>query len=222
MKKLIMSAICAMLAAASFGDTNGAEVVDVYSFKATIKQPMLKNGVRTYSSATLKGDLYIEYATPTSAISRSYIVAKNSKTGVEHNIEFTDCLYNMLGKSSKQINRTVPAVYFVGTNDVVVGENAHETIRFMTVAGSGKLVKSKTKTTTCNVCAPDAVTTETCSKIKSLSGNLNGIMDCVCPEDETWDHTLIACACGLYVDINGYVRSHEAPFWGSWTAKQKK
>ena len=184
---------------------------------------MLKSGVRTYQSATLKGTLYIEYASPTSMISRGYVVAKNSKTGVEHNIDLTDCLYNMLGKKTKQIYRSVPAVYFIGTNDVVYGQNAHETITFITMAGNGKLVNNKTKTTTCNVCSINSTTTANCSKIKQLSGNLNGIMDCICPEDEAWDHTLFASACGLFIDENGeYVRSHEAPFWGSWSAKQKK
>ena len=230
MKRITTSIFCALLAGFSaFGSTNTLEttntaaVVDAYTFRATLTVPMLLSGVRSYKKQTFKGTMYMEYETATSAVKRCYIVAKNSRTGVEHNIDMTDGIYNMLGKSNKQIYRTVPAVYFYGTNDVVYGANAHETIRLITLAGNGKLVKSKTKTTTCNVCAPDEVSTSVCSKIKSLSGNINGIMDCICPESEAWDHTLIASPCGLYIDAYGQVvRTHTAPFWGNWSAKQKK
>ena len=81
MKKLIMSVVCAMLAMASFCDTNSVEAVDIYSFKASIKQPLLKSGVRTYTAVTLKGNLYVEYATTDDSMSAAYAIVQISLMG---------------------------------------------------------------------------------------------------------------------------------------------
>ncbi len=226
MKKLIMSAVCAMLAMASFCDTNSVEAVDVYSFKASIKQPLLKSGVRTYTAVTLKGNLYVEYATTDDSMSAAYAIVQNSKTKAIHRIDFTDGFYNLMGKSNKESLRTVPTVFLTGADSEVTAgtgkgaQEPHEKILAVTFAGTGKLKKLKTTTITCGMCGIGGKTTTYCNKLQSMSGNVTGYMDCECPEDENWNHTAETIFCGVKLDDDGnIVRSHDAAFWGSWSAK---
>ena len=56
-----------------------------------------------------------------------------------------------------------------------------------------------------------------------MTGNVNGYMDCECPEDENWNHTAETTICGVKLDADGnIVRSHNAAFWGSWSATYVK
>ena len=117
MKKLIMSTVCAMISMMSFADTNNvAEAVDVYEFKASIKQPILKSGVRTYTTVSLKGDLYLEYESVDEGISAAYAIVQNSKTKVMHRIDFTDGFYHLMGKSTKTTVRSLPTVILSGSD----------------------------------------------------------------------------------------------------------
>lgn len=233
MKKLIMSAVCAMIAMASFADTNNvaqvAEVVDVYNFKATIKQPLLKSGVRTYTTVTLKGDLYLEYASVDEGVSAAYAVVQNSRTKVMHRIDFTDGFYNLMGKSTKTSVRSIPTVIFTGADsecNAGTGRGAqepHETITTIQIAGQGVLKRLKTKTFVCGICGGNETTTTYCNKLYKLSGKVTGIMECACPDDESWNHTLETNFCGVKRDEDGETtRSHLASFFGSWSAKYKK
>ena len=228
MNKLITSVICAAtIAFGAFADTNDvtnavASVKDVYTFEAKLNIPYLMNGVRNYSKQTLKGDMYVEYATSTSGITKCYVVAQNKKTGVTHEIDFSEGFYNLLGKQTKTAVKSVPTVYFAGTNCVVKGENAHEKIVAIQLAGTGKLAKSKTTTVECGVCSADRVSTEYCNVLKSMNGSVTGVMDCECPEGDPWDHTLEAGPCGPLTIDGAYVRTHFASFWGTFKATPKK
>ena len=137
MKKLIMSTVCAMISMMSFADTNNvAEAVDVYEFKASIKQPILKSGVRTYTTVSLKGDLYLEYESVDEGISAAYAIVQNSKTKVMHRIDFTDGFYHLMGKSTKTTVRSLPTVILSGSDSECyagTGKGAqepHEAITF--------------------------------------------------------------------------------------------
>lgn len=225
MKKLIVSLLCVALASFGvFGDTTETtNIVDTYKFSASLNVPYLKGGVRSYTKQTLKGEMYVEYESDTSTVSRCYIVAQNKKTGVTHTIDFTDGFYNILGKKTKKSYRSTPSVYFSTTNDVVEGSNAHETIVEIQLAGKGALKTSSTKSTVCGVCSAESVTRTNCNILSKMQGSVTGVMDCICPEDEAWDHTVEAGSCGCLVNEDGtYVRSHLASFWGTWTARLKK
>lgn len=230
MKKLIMSAVCAMIAMASFADTNvAAKTIDVYEFKSSIKQPLLKSGVRAYSTVALKGTLYLEYETAGEGISAAYAVVQNSRTKVMHRIDFTDGFYNLIGKSTKTTARSVPTVIVTGTDSecyVGTGNGAqepHETITEIQLAGQGALLPIKTRTVSCGVCGESTTTTSYCNKLYKLSGSVTGIMDCECPDDESWSHTLEANSCGVKKDEDGETtRSHFASFFGTWAAKYKR
>ena len=230
MKKLIMSAVCAMISMMSFADTNNvAEAVDVYEFKASIKQPILKSGVRTYTTVSLKGDLYLEYESVDDGISAAYAIVKNSKTKVMHRIDFTDGFYHLMGKSTKTTVRSLPTVILSGSDSECyagTGKGAqepHEAITSIQFAGQGTLKQIKTKTVNCGVCGGSSTTTAYCNKLYKLTGNVTGIMDCECPDDENWNHTLETNFCGVKNDEDGETtRSHFASFFGSWSAKYKK
>lgn len=226
MKTIIMSAICGMLSFVAFGTTNTVEAVDVYSFKASIKQPMLVSGVRTYKAVALNGNLYFEYETVSNSMTAAYAIVENSKTKVIHRIDFTDGFYNLMGKASKTSVRSVPTVLLVGadTNCVAgTGKGAqepHELIKYVSLAGSGTLKKLKTTTVECSFCGVGTATTTYCNKLATMSGNINGYMDCECPDDQNWNHTAETIFCGVKYDANGdIVSTHDASFYGTWTAK---
>ena len=189
MKTIIMSAICSVLSFAAFSASNTVEAVDVYSFKASIKQPMLENGIRTYKSVALKGNLYFEYETISNTMTAAYAIVENSKTKVMHRINFFGGFYNLMGKASKTSERSVPTVLLLGadTNCVAgVGAKAqepHEMIKFASFAGSGTLKKLKTTTIECSYCGVGSTTTTYCNKLAKMSGKVTGCMDCECPEE---------------------------------------
>ena len=231
MKKLIVKIACALFATTAFCDTNNvpAEAVDVYSFKASIKQPLLKNGIRQYIGVILKGNLYLEYATTDDSVTAAYAIVQNSKTKVQHRIEFDTGFYNLMGKSSKTSLRSVPTILFTGADAECVagtGKGAtepHETIKNIQIAGTGTLKKTKSTIVACGTCGVGVSTTTYCNKLAKMTGNVNGYMDCECPEDEDWNHTAETTICGVKLDTDGnIVRSHNAAFWGNWTATYVK
>lgn len=225
MKKLITAAAIAVMAA--FGATADT-VTDVYNFKATIKQPLLKAGVRDYASVALKGYLYFEYDESTNSVGAVYAVVENSKTKVVHTIDFTDGFYNLMGKTTKTSFRSVPTVWFDGADSNVeegTGKGAqepHETIVKVTLAGKGMLKYLKDVILGCTSCGGGSKLTTYCSKLNTMSGNIVGYMDCECPDPEPWNHTVETCACGVREEDGDIVRSHYASFFGTWSASWNK
>lgn len=205
--------------------TNG--VVDVYNMTLKIKWPWLNKGIRTYKTSTCKGYLVCGYAEAGDQISDAFLTFKNPNTKSLHTIEFEEADYWLMGKSNKSIARTEPSVYFEGADGespIPVGNvELHELITKITFAGGGACtVKSVTTYTTgCNACSEPTTKKQTvsCVKMKSMSGFVTGKMECECPEDEAWTHTLLGASCGLYLDAEGNPeRSSEAAFAGQFSA----
>ena len=228
MKKSIICAISALCVFMVFADT-GSAYRDVYTMKVALKVPYLKNGVRTYSSQTLQGCLYVEFDDPESEFSDSYAVLTNKKTKVVHTIDFGGARFiNMIGKSQgkndKYVPRTIPTVLLEGYDYEIEGNDPHELIQMIVFAGSGSVKETKTKTTGCVYCGEPSTTTTYCRHITKMSGSVVGYMDCECPDEEDgWTHTLIKTLCGFLKDEDGdCVRSHNASFWGTWSAEHNK
>lgn len=110
-------------------------------------------------------------------------------------------------------------------------QEPHEKIVSLGLAGTGVLKYTKTVIKGCGACGVPTTMTEYCSILNSMSGNLVGVMDCECPDEEGWDHTVIAGACGprapASIDDDGditvleEVRTHYASIWGTWKATYK-
>ena len=219
MKKIIATVACALCAFTLFGSYR-----DVYTTKASIKVPYLVNGTRNYSTQTLQGNLYVVYADDETAFESATMVLTNKKTKVVHKIDLTDGFLNMIGKSSgkgdKYAPRSTPSIYFEGADAEINGNEPHEFIKAVQFAGSGSLKDYKTTTVGCGVCGAATKETTYCKKLYKMSGNVTGFMDCECPDDEDgWWHTLVKTACGFLLDEDDeYVRSHNASFWGTWSA----
>jgi hypothetical protein len=227
MKKSIICAMSALCAFMTFADQDKVEDTttyrDVYTVKATLKVPYLKSGVRSYSSQTLQGYLYVEYVGVNSEFDSAYMLLTNKKTKVVHKIDVTEGFLNMIGKASgkneKYAPRSTPSIYFEGVDAEVNGDDAHELIKAVCFAGTGSLKDYKTTTTGCSMCGETTKTTAYCKKLYKMSGNVTGYMDCECPDDEDgWNHTMVKTLCGFEEDDDGYVRSHNASFWGTWSA----
>lgn len=220
MKKLIASIAIAVSAFALFGE--GYQ--EVYDTKASIKVPYLSNGVRNYSTQTLQGKLYVVFASENSEFESAQMVLTNKKTKAVHTIDFTDGFLNMMGKSSgkgdKYIPRTTATVYLEGADTECEGNETHELIKSVCFAGNGSLKNIKSTTVGCGVCGESTKVTTYCQKLNKISGSVVGYMDCECPDDEDgWWHTLVKTVCGFLEDEDdNYVRSHNAAFWGSWSA----
>ena len=109
MKKSIICAMSALCAFMTFADQDKVEDTttyrDVYTVKATLKVPYLKSGVRSYSSQTLQGYLYVEYVGVNSEFDSAYMLLTNKKTKVVHKIDVTEGFLNMIGKASSKIGR---------------------------------------------------------------------------------------------------------------------
>lgn len=198
---------------------------DVYDMKASLKVPYLSKGVRSYSSQTLQGYLYVEYADASNTLTSAYMVLVNKKTKVKHEIDVTESFLNMIGKttgkfgSDKYAPRSTPTVYLAGADTDVDGDDAHEFITAVQFAGTGSTKDYKTTTTGCSMCGEAVKTTNYCKKLYKMNGSVTGHMDCECPDEEDWSHTLVKSLCGFEKDEDGYVRSHFASFWGTWSAK---
>ncbi len=221
MKKLIATIAIAFSSFALFGE--GYQ--EVYDMKANLKVPYLVKGVRNYSSQTLQGHLYVEFDDTKTEFSNAYAVLTNKKTKVVHTIDFDGARFlNVLGKSKgkgdKYAPRTVPSVFLKGYDYEIEGTDPHELIQMIVFAGSGSLKEKKTKTTGCVYCGEPETTTAYCRRIDKMSGSVVGYMDCECPDEEDgWTHTLVKTLCGFLKDDDGKcVRSHNASFWGSWSA----
>lgn len=169
------------------------------------------------------------------------MILTNKKTKVVHTIDFTDGFINMMGKSSGKIGsakyapRSTPTIYFTGADSDVTGPESHETIDTVSFAGSATTKDYKSTTVTCGYCSTSASSTAYCKKPYKMSGSVVGVMDCECPDEENWSHTLVKTLCGFLmagedegedendertedVTADGLVRSHYASFWGTWTA----
>lgn len=217
MKKLLMAALLCAASIMAYGYQPEPEVVDTYSFTMSAKMPFVSKGVRTYASQSLKGTMVVEYADAEVGPSKVYIDVKNSKTKVEHRIWIDEGILNMMGKTTSKAYRSVPTVCWTGFDTNIVGttQSAHEKFISLMFAGNGAL--KYIKGTGCDFCG-DGV--PSCNKVKSLSGYFTGIVDCQCPDNESWDHTIEANACGIQTYQTGEaVRTHDAAVWGSWSAK---
>lgn len=212
MKKLLAMALCVITGVVMAS-------TDVYDFKLAGKVPYLSKGIRTYKTQTMTGKLYLTWGDD-GLLTEAYAEVQNKSTKVKHTIDFTKSMYNLMGKASKKISKTVPTFILESDSDTIecTVSEAHETIKYIMLAGTGSL--TFVKGSGCGYCG-DA--TNDCNKIGKLSGNFTGIMDCECPEESDWNHTLQAQQCGIYVDEDGNtVRSHDAAYWGSWTATYNK
>lgn len=234
MKKMIMAAVaCAALYASA--------VTQTYKFTSTVRFPYLNNGVRTYVATTMKGDLYMSFDED-GVLTNSTLNVQNNKTKAWHKFDFTQSFYHLMGKPNKQVTHQVPSVAFAYDStpeeDLVeagtekLAQEPHETIVSMGLAGTGSLKYTKTVIKGCGSCGLPTTTTEYCSILQKMTGNLVGVMDCVCPDEDAWKHTVIAGPCGPkpFVDgidelddmtIDEEVRTHYASFWGTWTAVYK-
>lgn len=144
-----------------------------------------------------------------------------NKTKVAHSINFTEGFYNLMGKSTSKIERSVPTVYLTGADDEAIAEpsskyGSHETFKVINLAGFGSLESTKTVTIGCGACGEPTKMVEYCNILKKANGYVNGVMDCECPDDEDWWHTLKAGYCGILYDGEDFFPQHEASFYGSW------
>lgn len=224
MKKLIIAMVVGAMTFMSFADTE--IVTNVYDLSMSLKVPYLKNGIRNYAGQKLKGEMYVVYEED--QIVNVFAEVTNTTTKVAHSLDMTSSFYYLMGKESKKSPRTVPTVFFVGQDYEAVATSpkfdAHEKISYIALAGTGKLNSIKSVTTGCGVCGQAVSVTEYCNLLWSMSGNVVGVMDCECPdEEEGWSHTLITDLCGVYYDVDEQVeRTHDASFYGTWSAKFNK
>lgn len=131
------------------------------------------------------------------------MVLTNKKTKVVHTIDFTDGFLNMMGKpsgkigSAKYAKRSTPTIYFTGSDSEVTGPEGHETIDTISFAGTASTKDYKSTTVTCGYCSTAASSTEYCKKPYRMAGSVVGVMDCECPDEENWSHTLVKTLCGF-------------------------
>ena len=166
MKKMIMALA---LAASMFAVAS----TDVYTFKTTIKYPAIGKIAFVPASSALNGTLTItsdEESTNTTAV----LEVTLKKTGEKFTLALDEeTAYAVFGKKGTDIATTLK----------FVNEDPTEGLTELTFYGWGTL---KTKTT--GGCTPCGDTTETCSRVKSLSGVVGGKYICPCGgEFIEWD-----------------------------------
>lgn len=216
--------------------TEMAPVVDVYDIKFSIKYPFLSNGIRTFKTSTFAGEMVIEYSDASNSISKAYMYLKNGTTAAIHMVDCTESAYWLIGKAKNNvIARTVPAVYFEGTEcegyplEINPKYGAHEAFAKLTFAGDGSLAYTKSTVTVagggcgaCGVPAAPITSTSYCAKLSKMSGFVTGKMNCLCPEDIDWTHTFVAGACGIVDGEISEIRSHTASMAGKFSAVYNK
>lgn len=231
MKKILMAAAIALTMCAS-------AVTQVYNYTSSVKVPYLNNGVRTYASRTLKGTLTVSFDED-GVLTNSTLNVQNKTSKVWHKFDFTQAFYNLMGKRNKQVSHATPTVAFAydmstGDDQVEMGcekgaQEPHEKIVSLDLAGTGTLKYTKTVIKGCGTCGLPTTQTEYCSILQKMCGNLVGVMDCECPDEDSWMHTVEGTACGprKFVDgvdneddltIDDEVRTHYASIWGTWSA----
>lgn len=218
MKKLIMMAL-AMCTMVGFADNSAttdtkapAGIYDVYKFKASLKVPYLDKGVRAYKSQTFTGTMVAYWTDYESPVENVTIVMTNKKTKVEHVINVTDGFINILGK--KMDKPSVACMSDTVVSTATGTRENHETIKFITFAGTGSTKKMKIADAVgCDSCGVGGSAAEYCYKITKLSGSVTGYMNCECPDG--FDHTMSSTACG-----QGIEPMHEGAFWGSWSVSR--
>ncbi len=235
MKKLITigALCCAMFGFAGSNDT----YTTVYDFAAKISVPYLSGGVRTHKTHAFTGYMYMTFDETGAKTTKIEMLNKN--TGVMHVIESSDAFYNLMGKSSKAAVRTTPTIWVAGADadeatiddTIAVAQpsfkktllnaavGGHELITTVGFAGTGALKTTKKTVTGCGVCGEPTKTTVYCNILASMTGSMVGVMDCLCPDDEKWNHTVMADPCGPMEGDAEDVRSHDASFKGTWKAK---
>ena len=112
---------------------------------------------------------------------------------------------------------------------IALRDEAHEEIIAVALAGTGSIKSLKNVTSGCGYCGEDLSVTEYCNILWAMNGSVTGVMDCQCPDDEDWWHTVETVRCGVYyADIDATKMSevtspsHYASFYGTWTAKFNK
>lgn len=225
MNKIVVALMCVIGSMAVMAGDESV-VTNVYDFAMNLRVPYLDNGTRVYKPQKIIGYMYTEYSS--NELVNVWVEAQNRKTKVLHLTSFgDDSFYNLMGKTDKTSLRTVPTVFFEGADEETMipceceipGEG-HEFIKKIQLAGTGKLRPVKTVVIGCSACGETQKTTAYCNVLISMNGSVTGYMDCLCPEDEDWWHTVKTCICGVFLDDAGqYERRHEAAFWGTWKAK---
>lgn len=234
MNTAIKTALCAITSvaltafsepAATGGDqtTDPSETVkvavrDTYRMTLNAKMPALRSGVRMFRSQTLRGDLVVEWGVDGNAVSATAALV-NKSTKAVHNVEFDVGFINAMGRKTSRIARGTPVFYAEAHDaDVEACESAadpHEKFAKLSFAGNGAF--RHLRTAGCTECGTGY--TETCSRIHRMSGQFTGYVDCECPDDVAWDHTLKVSECGISDGADGSaVRSHFAPAYGKWSA----
>lgn len=222
MKKVMIALMCVMCGVAAMADT----ATNVYNFSMSLYTPTLLNGVRSKTAQKYTGYMYMEYVD--SELAGVWAEVVSSKTKVYHSIAFNDGFYNLLGKQTKTIDRSVPTLYFTGADTEasggIVKYGEHELITVINFAGFGTLKAYKNVTTGCSACGLPQTHTEYCHILNTASGSVNGVMDCECPDTEPdWWHTLKAAFCGVWYDASdNWERSHKAAFTGTWKISYNK
>ena len=238
MKKLIKTALCAISAVAmtAFSEpatptddgtqdadsTETAEVAirDTYSMTLKAKMPTLRSGVRTLKTQTLRGDLVVEWDVDGNAVSATATLV-NKSTKAVHNVEFDTGFINAIGKKNSRISHNTPVFYAeahdesVEEGDSASASEPHEKFVKLSFAGNGAF--RHVRGIGCTECGPGYV--EKCSRVHRMFGQFTGYVDCECPDDEAWNHTVKVGDCGILSDDAGSeIRSHFAPTFGKWTA----
>jgi len=110
MKKLI-GLLCVLLCGTVMA-------TDVYDFRASIKVPTLKAGVRNYVSTTFKGYMYVDY-NENGEVTDAVIQIKNGSSKAVHTLVLDEYSYGILGKANKNTVRTVPEIYLNSVDDTI-------------------------------------------------------------------------------------------------------
>lgn len=220
MKKIIAAFAICMAASSLFGDP----VINVYNLSMSLRTPTLYAGIRQPLTQTYKGYLYTQYD-EAGELEALWADVMSSKTKVEHHIDFTldESFYNLIGKTTKYAERSVPTLFLSGEDAEVVGTSSkygqHETIKRIVLSGFGNIKTVKTAAVGCDVCGDGGTPAQYCNVLWSADGKVTGVMDCECPDDDDsgWWHTVKTAICGVWYDDNGKVeRQHNASFYGTW------
>lgn len=222
MKKIIIALMCAIGSMVSFAN----ETTNVYNMTMSLQTPILQSGVRNKVSQSYKGYMYMVYDED-GKLSTVWADVLSNKTKVGHVISFNEGFYHLIGKTTKTSPRSVANMYLTGADDEVYGGiskyGVHEKIKVINFGGFGTIKSSKTVVIGCGACGAPEKTTEYCNILNAVSGHVNGVMDCECPEDEDWWHTVMGGLCGVWYDAAFEMeRSHEAAFTGTWKISYNK
>lgn len=199
-------------------ETVEVSVRDTYRMTMTARMPALRSGVRTFRNQSLRGDLVVEWGVNGNVVSATATLV-NKSTKAVHNVEFDVGFINAMGRKTSRIARGTPVFYAEAHDaDVEACESAqdpHEKFAKLSFAGNGAF--RHVRTARCTECGTGYA--EPCSRIHRMSGRFTGYVDCECPDDVAWDHTLKVSECGISSDAYGSaVRSHFAPTSGKWSA----